>query len=168
MVRRTWSLEVDCDIKIPFAKNGLVNAVSPSNTPIRYARRDRQQRPRPRQRLQVRLTDAAGCGSDGHRCDDWCGHLRAPTGQIAELAGGWFPVIFIVAAVVAGFSAVPYIKLSNDDPSAGGIAMYLTRADGEGTVAAGMGLLMYFSMVINEVTRRPHVRPVHDATLRRP
>jgi amino acid transporter len=80
--------------------------------------------------------------------------IFALTGQIAELAGGWFPVVFLVAAVVAGLSAYSYIKLSNDDPSAGGIGMYLTRLYGKtglgGTVAAGMALLMYFSMVINE------------------
>ncbi len=80
--------------------------------------------------------------------------IFALTGQIAELAGGWFPVVFLAAAVVAGFSAYSYVKLSNDDPSAGGIGMYLTRLYGKtglgGTVAAGMALLMYFSMVINE------------------
>jgi amino acid transporter len=80
--------------------------------------------------------------------------IFALTGQIAELAGGWFPVVFLVAAVVAGFSAYSYVKLSNDDPSAGGIGMYLTRLYGKtgvgGTVPAGMALLMYFSMVINE------------------
>ena len=80
--------------------------------------------------------------------------IFALTGQIAELAGGWFPVVFLAAAVVAGFSAYSYVKLSNDDPSAGGIGMYLTRLYGKsglgGTVAAGMALLMFFSMVINE------------------
>jgi amino acid transporter len=80
--------------------------------------------------------------------------IFALTGQIAELAGGWFPLVFLAAAVVAALSAYSYVKLSNDDPSAGGIGMYLTRLYGKtglgGTVAAGMALLMYFSMVINE------------------
>lgn len=80
--------------------------------------------------------------------------IFALTGQIAELAGGWFPLIFVVAAVVAGFSAYSYVKLSNDDPSAGGIAMYLKRCYGDtglgGVITGGMALLMYFSMVINE------------------
>lgn len=31
--------------------------------------------------------------------------IFALTGQIAELAGTWFPLAFIVAAIVAGFSA---------------------------------------------------------------
>ena len=80
--------------------------------------------------------------------------IFALTGQIAELAGGWFPLVFLGSAVVAGFGAYSYVKLSDDDPSAGGIAMYLTRAYGKagagGVVAAGMSLLMYGSMVINE------------------
>jgi amino acid transporter len=80
--------------------------------------------------------------------------IFALTGQIAELAGGWFPVIFLVAGVVAGLTAYTYVKLSNDDPSAGGIAMYLKRCYGDtgfgGVITGGMALLMYFSMVINE------------------
>ena len=74
----------------------------------------------------------------------------ALTGQIAELAGGLFPYAFIVAAIVSGFSAYSYVKLSNAYPSAGGIAMYLQKAYGKGTATAGFALLMYFSMVISE------------------
>ena len=74
----------------------------------------------------------------------------ALTGQIAEQAGGLFPYAFLAAAVVTGFSAYSYIKLSNAYPSAGGIARYLEKAYGQGTVTAGCALLMYFSMVINE------------------
>jgi amino acid transporter len=52
--------------------------------------------------------------------------------------------------VVTGFSAYSYVKLSNAFPSAGGIAMFLEKAYGKGTITAACGLLMYFSMVINE------------------
>jgi amino acid transporter len=76
--------------------------------------------------------------------------IFALTGQIAELAGRWFPLAFLVAAVVTGFSAHAYIKMSNAYPSAGGIAMFLQQAYGRGTVTAASALLMYFSMVINE------------------
>lgn len=72
------------------------------------------------------------------------------TGQIAEQAGGLFPYAFLAAAVVTGFSAYSYVKLSNAFPSAGGIAAYLEKAYGKGLVTAGCALLMYFSMVINE------------------
>ncbi|MCF6216754.1 MAG: APC family permease [Emcibacter sp.] len=76
--------------------------------------------------------------------------IFALTGQIAELAGPWFPLAFLVAAVVTAFSAYAYVKMSNAYPSAGGIAMFLQKAYGKGTVTAASALLMYFSMVINE------------------
>ncbi|MCC9601363.1 APC family permease [Stieleria sp. JC731] len=76
--------------------------------------------------------------------------IFALTGQIAEQAGGLFPLAFLSAAVVAAFSAYSYIKMAEQFPSAGGIGMFLVKAYGKGTVSAGMALLMYFSMVINE------------------
>ncbi len=76
--------------------------------------------------------------------------IFALTGQIAELAGKWFPLAFLVAAVVTAFSAYSYIKMSNAYPSAGGIAMFLQKAYGKGTVTAAGALLMFFSMIINE------------------
>jgi amino acid transporter len=76
--------------------------------------------------------------------------IFALTGQIAELAGSLFPVAFLVGAVITLFSAYSYIKMSNAYPSAGGIAMILHKAYGPGMVTAAGGLLMYFSMVINE------------------
>ena len=72
------------------------------------------------------------------------------TGQIAELAGSLFPLAFLAAAVVTAFSAYSYVKLSNAYPSAGGIAMFLQKAYGKGTIAAAGALLMYFSMAINQ------------------
>ncbi len=76
--------------------------------------------------------------------------IFALTGQVAELAREWFPLAFLAAAVVAGFSAYSYVKMSNAYPSAGGIAMFLQKAYGKGTMTAACALLMYFSMVINE------------------
>lgn len=76
--------------------------------------------------------------------------IFALTGQVAEFAGGLFPLAFIAAAVVVAFSAYSYIKVCNEYPSAGGIAMILKKAYGPGVVTAGCSLLMYFSMVINE------------------
>ncbi|GAB4553596.1 MAG: APC family permease [Phycisphaerales bacterium] len=76
--------------------------------------------------------------------------IFALTGQVAELAGALFPIAFIAAAVVVAFSAYSYIKVCNEYPSAGGIAMILKKAYGPGVVTAGCSLLMYFSMVINE------------------
>jgi len=76
--------------------------------------------------------------------------ILALTGQIAELAGPLFPLVFLAAAMVTAFSAYSYVKLSNAYPSAGGIGMFLEKAYGKGFIAAGAALLMYFSMVINQ------------------
>lgn len=76
--------------------------------------------------------------------------IFALTGQVAEMAGEWFPLAFLAAALVAAFSAYSYVKLSNAYPSAGGIAMFLEKAYGKGVMTAACALLMYFSMVINE------------------
>ncbi|KTG17508.1 MULTISPECIES: APC family permease [unclassified Guyparkeria] len=74
--------------------------------------------------------------------------IFALTGQMAEVAGPLFPLAFIAAAVIVGFSAYSYVKMSNAYPSAGGIAMYLEKAYGKGLSTAFHALLMYFSMVI--------------------
>lgn len=76
--------------------------------------------------------------------------ILALTGQVAELAREWFVLAFMVGGVIAGFSAYSYIKLAQAYPSAGGIAMFLSKAYGKGSVTAIFALLMYFSMVINE------------------
>lgn len=71
-------------------------------------------------------------------------------GQVAELSGTWFPYIFIIGAIISGFSAYSYIKVSNAYPSAGGIAMILKKAYGKTTITAAAAVLMALSMVINE------------------
>ena len=76
--------------------------------------------------------------------------IFALTGQIAELAGPLFPLAFIAGAVVSGFSAYSYIRMSNAWPSSGGIAMILQKCYGRGAIAAGAALLMALSMVIAE------------------
>lgn len=76
--------------------------------------------------------------------------IFALLGQIAELSGTWFPYIFIIGAIISGFSAYSYIKVSNKYPSAGGIAMILMKAYGKTTLTAAASLLMALSMVINE------------------
>jgi len=76
--------------------------------------------------------------------------IFALTGQVAELAGAYFPLAFLIAAVISGFSAYSYIKVSNAYPSAGGIAMILKKAYGPGTMTGAAALLMALSMIINE------------------
>ncbi len=76
--------------------------------------------------------------------------IFALTGQVAELAGPLFPLVFVAAAIVSGFSAYSYYKMSNAYPSAGGIAMILEKAYGPGVMTGACALLMALSMVINE------------------
>ncbi len=71
-------------------------------------------------------------------------------GQIAELVGSLFPLVFLVGAVVVGFSSYSYVKFSNVYPSSGGVAKFLTKAYGPGTAAGTFALLMYVSMVVAE------------------
>ncbi len=76
--------------------------------------------------------------------------IFALTGQVAQLAGDIFPLAFIAAAAIVGFSAYSYVKMSRAYPSAGGIAMFLEKAYGKSAMTGASALLMYFSMVINE------------------
>ena len=76
--------------------------------------------------------------------------IFALLGQVAELSGTWFPYIFIAGAVISGFSAYSYIKVSNAYPSAGGIAMILMKAYGKTTLTAAASVLMALSMIISE------------------
>ncbi|MCF6092502.1 APC family permease [Microaerobacter geothermalis] len=76
--------------------------------------------------------------------------IFALMGQVAELAGTFFPFTFIVGAIVTAFSAYSYIKMSNAFPSAGGIAIFLVNAYGKSTIAATASLSMAISMVINQ------------------
>jgi amino acid transporter len=76
--------------------------------------------------------------------------IFALLGQVAELSGNLFPFAFLAGAIISGFSAYGYIKMSNAFPSSGGIAMYLVKAYGKGTIAASGALLMAFSMIINQ------------------
>jgi amino acid transporter len=76
--------------------------------------------------------------------------IFALTGQVAEYAGALFPFAFLLAAVISGFSAYTYIKVTSKYPSAGGIAMILEKAYGKTMMTGASALLMAFSMIINE------------------
>jgi amino acid transporter len=76
--------------------------------------------------------------------------IFALTGQVAEFSGALYPLAFLLAAIISGFSAYTYIKVSNKYPSAGGVAMILHKSYGTATVTGAAALLMAFSMIINE------------------
>lgn len=76
--------------------------------------------------------------------------IFALTGQVAEYAGDLFPLAFLLAAIISGFSAYTYIRVTSKYPSAGGIAMILEKAYGKTMMTGASALLMAFSMIINE------------------
>ncbi|RSK26616.1 APC family permease [Bacillus sp. HMF5848] len=76
--------------------------------------------------------------------------IFALLGQVAELAGYWFPVIFIIGGIVTAFSSYSYIKMSQEFPSAGGIGMFLVKAYGKSTVTASAAIFMAASMILNQ------------------
>ncbi|MFE8703057.1 APC family permease [Cytobacillus sp. FJAT-54145] len=76
--------------------------------------------------------------------------IFALLGQVAELSGAWFPLVFIAGSIVTGFSSYTYVKMSQEYPSAGGIGMFLVKAYGKGSITATTALMMAVSMIINQ------------------
>lgn len=76
--------------------------------------------------------------------------IFALTGQVAEYAGELFPLAFLLAAIISGFSSYTYIRVTSKYPSAGGIAMILEKAYGKTMMTGACALLMAFSMIISE------------------
>ncbi|WP_245723555.1 APC family permease [Paramicrobacterium humi] len=76
--------------------------------------------------------------------------IFALVGQVAEFAGNWFPLAFLLGAVIAAISSYSYIRYSSVNPSSGGIAMLLKDAYGPGVIAGSFSLFMYVSMVVAE------------------
>lgn len=98
------------------------------------------------QKKSLTLTDAVAMGT-GVMIG---AGIFALLGQVAELSGDYFAYAFILGGIISGFSAYSYIKMANAYPSAGGIAMFLQKAYGKGTMTAFAALLMAFSMILNE------------------
>ncbi len=76
--------------------------------------------------------------------------IFALVGQVAHFAEDWFPLAFLLGAIVAGASSYAYVRYSSVNPSSGGIAMLLKDAYGPGVVAGSFSLFMYVSMVVAE------------------
>lgn len=76
--------------------------------------------------------------------------IFALVGQVAGLAGDWFPLAFVGGSVVAGASSYAYTRYSSVNPSSGGVAMLLKDAYGLGVTAGSFTLFMYVSMVVAE------------------
>lgn len=89
--------------------------------------------------------------------------IFARTGQVAQYTGALFPWAFLVAAIISGFSAYSYIKMSNAFPSAGDIATYLRKAYGGGTITGAAALLMAVSMDYQRKLGGADIRRLHNA-----
>lgn len=76
--------------------------------------------------------------------------IFALVGQVAEFAGDFFPLAFLLGAIVAALSSYSYVRYSSVNPSSGGIAMLLKDAYGPGVMAGSFSLFMYVSMVVAE------------------
>lgn len=74
--------------------------------------------------------------------------IFAVVGQVAEIAGEYFPFSYVLGALVAALSSYSYIKMSQKYPSAGGIGMFFVKIYGKNTITASSSLLMAISMVI--------------------
>lgn len=63
-------------------------------------------------------------------------------GKVAGEAGYFAPLSFLVAAVVAAFSALAYSELASRFPDAGGEVVYLDHAYGIRALSLGVGLII--------------------------
>ena len=63
-------------------------------------------------------------------------------GAVAGEAGGWAPLAFIIAGVIAAPTALSYAELSARIPQSAGEAAYILKAGGPPVAAAGLGLIV--------------------------
>ena len=68
--------------------------------------------------------------------------IYALVGEIAGVAGYGAPLSFVVAAVVAGFTACSFAELAGRYPRAAGAALYVQQGFGAPRLALAVGLLM--------------------------
>ncbi len=76
------------------------------------------------------------------------GGIFAVTGLTIELTRGAAPLAFVVAGIVALFTAYSYWKLTLRYPSRGGTVEFLNRAFGTGVAAGSLSILLCLSYVI--------------------
>ncbi len=73
-------------------------------------------------------------------------------GKVAGLAGLFAPISFLLAAIIAGFTAVSYAELSARLPKSAGEAAYVYAAVKKRWVASGIGWLIIFTGVVSAAT----------------
>jgi len=74
--------------------------------------------------------------------------IFALSGEVVGLAGNQAPLAFLIAAIIAGITAVSYAVQSKDAPKAAGEALYIRLAFGN-TLSVGVGLLLVVSAIFS-------------------
>ncbi len=75
--------------------------------------------------------------------------IYALIGEVASVAGMASPFSFLIAAVIAGFTAFSFAELSARFPKSAGEAYYVQEAAGIRTLSAAIGLMVVFAGVVS-------------------
>ncbi|MDA0230518.1 MAG: amino acid permease [Proteobacteria bacterium] len=75
--------------------------------------------------------------------------IYALIGEVAGVAGMASPFSFLIAAVIAGFTAFSFAELSARFPKSAGEAYYVQEAAGIQTLSAAIGLMVVFAGVVS-------------------
>ena len=75
--------------------------------------------------------------------------IYALAGEVAGLAGYGAPLSFLVASLLAGFTALSFAELSGRYPRAAGAAMYVQQGFARSRLATGVGLLVALAGVVS-------------------
>lgn len=73
-------------------------------------------------------------------------------GPVAGLAGGAMPASFVLAALIAGFTALSYAELGARFPQSAGEAVYVDRAFGYSALVAAVGYSVIFVGITSAAT----------------
>lgn len=73
-------------------------------------------------------------------------------GELAGTAGYLAPIAFLLAAVIAGFSALSYAELSARFPFSAGEAVYVQEAFHSAKLTSAIGLMVVFTGVVSTAT----------------
>ncbi len=73
-------------------------------------------------------------------------------GEIANIAGMYTPFSFLVAGIVAIFTALTYAELSSRFPYSAGGALYVQKAFNSKTLSITIGLIIAFSGILSSAT----------------
>ena len=73
--------------------------------------------------------------------------IYALVGEIASFAGYYAPLSFLIASVLAGFTAFSFAELSSRFPRAAGAALYVQKGFHSTTLSTVIGLLVVLCLL---------------------